>query len=649
MKKIEITDIFNYHYLSSLNITPCKSKLLYVDTRVNDDHSDYQQRVMKYDLKTNEQSVLVDYRKRIPTYMVGHGDFLVGGSDENDKTVHTKLERYCIRTAEKIGEFKLPLDVNDIVSFNDDNYLISATIDTKAADYYLYNDEQKEAYRLNKEENADYLEFDEYPFVFNGAGVVNGNRTALFLCNKKTHELKRITKNTMDVESFDIKGTKVLFTGMDFECVKGKFALVYEYDTETGVTTTLYTDVMQINRAFYLNDGITVLGTFGKEVSWIENPKFYELVDGKMVLALDSELSMYNSVGTDIHFGANKEFKKEGNAAYFLSTAKGSRTELYKYENRTLTALTDFEGTVDGFVLGKDEIYGITTLSNRLQEVCSLSDMKVLSNLNDLSEYYVAEPKRVTVNKKTPIYGWVLLPENFDENKKYPAILDIHGGPKCAYGEIFYHEMQYWANLGYIVFFCNPRGGDGRGNAFADLRRQWGNIDYEDIMDFTDEVIKQYPQIDTDNMGVTGGSYGGYMTNWIVGHTNRFKCAATQRSISNWITEVTASDYGIDFPYEMQYTDMYNCHDELWAMSPLKYANNVNTPLLFIHSTEDYRCTFAEALQYYTAIKCRGVETKLVGFKGENHGLSRGGKPKHRIKRLFEITEWMNSHLTKGE
>ena len=291
----------------------------------------------------------------------------------------------------------------------------------------------------------------------------------------------------------------------------------------------------------------------------------------------------------------------------------------------------------------------ITTMPTRLQEIVRLSDMKELTHLNDLSDYYVAQPQRITLSKKTKIQGWVLLPEGFDKKKTYPAILDIHGGPKCAYGEIFYHEMQYWANEGYIVFFCNPRGGDGRGNAFADLRRQWGGIDYEDIMDFTDEVLRLYPQIDKNRVGVTGGSYGGYMTNWIVSHTDRFRCAATQRSISNWMTEVCASDYGIDFPYEMQYTDLYSCHDELWSMSPLKYVNQVKTPLLFIHSTEDYRCTFVEALQFYTAVKCRGVETKLVGFRGENHGLSRGGKPKHRIRRLYEITQWMNRYLKEGE
>ena len=331
------------------------------------------------------------------------------------------------------------------------------------------------------------------------------------------------------------------------------------------------------------------------------------------------------------------------------SGASGVIVTLGKVQDTTLESGLNFKAPfVQKVVVVDNKIYRITTLANRLQEVEVLNG-ETLTHLNDLSEYYVAKPNRITLNKKTKIQGWVLLPEDFDKNKKYPAILDIHGGPKCAYGEIFYHEMQYWVSLGYIVFFCNPRGGDGRGNDFADLRRQWGGKDFEDLMDFTDEVLRQYPQIDSNRVGVTGGSYGGYMTNWIVSHTNRFKCAATQRSISNMITEVCASDYGIDFPYEMNFTDLHNCHDELWSMSPLKYANNVKTPLLFIHSIEDYRCTLPEALQYFTAIRCNGIDTKIVAFKGENHELSRSGKPLHRIKRLEEITAWMNKYLMEEE
>jgi len=275
------------------------------------------------------------------------------------------------------------------------------------------------------------------------------------------------------------------------------------------------------------------------------------------------------------------------------------------------------------------------------------NEIKKLTSFNEevMKDYYVAKPEKLTVRKAVDIDGWVLKPIGFDANKKYPAILDIHGGPKTAYGIVYYHEMQYWASKGYFVMYCNPRGSDGKGNQFADLRHQFGGIDYQDIMAFVDLVLETYPSIDPQRLGVTGGSYGGYMTNWIIGQTDRFKAAATQRSISNWISEVGVSDYGIDFPIEQEFGDVRNCAGELWGMSPLKFVNNAKTPTLFIHSTEDYRCPVPEALQLYTALTCNGVETRMCLFKGENHELSRSGKPTHRIRRLQEITDWMDGHL----
>ena len=368
----------------------------------------------------------------------------------------------------------------------------------------------------------------------------------------------------------------------------------------------------------------------------------------KMELVIDNEYSMYNSVGSDCRYGHGKNFAKDDNGDAYFITSANEGSIVVKIEDNKLKTVVDYNGSCDDMAIG-DDIYVIGLDGQKLQEVYKYSDNKLIAltalNAKVLSDKYVAKPEKVVLNKESEVVGWVLKPKDFDVNKKYPAIMDIHGGPKTNYGEVFYHEMQYWANLGYFVFFCNPRGSDGKGNKFADLRRNFGKIDYEDLMDFVDEVLKQYPNIDSDRLGVTGGSYGGYMTNWIIGHTDRFKAAASQRSISNWITEVCASDYGIDFPIEQEFDDINNCQEELWDMSPLKYANNAVTPTLFIQSTEDYRCPICEAIQMYTVLKCRGVESKLVGFKGENHELSRSGKPLHRSKRLFEITNWMEIHL----
>ena len=205
--------------------------------------------------------------------------------------------------------------------------------------------------------------------------------------------------------------------------------------------------------------------------------------------------------------------------------------------------------------------------------------------------------------------------------------------------------MQGCANVGYFVFVRNPRGGDGRGNEFADIRGRYGKEDYSDLMKFTDVVLKKYPQIDVNKVGVTGGSYGGFMTNWIIGHTDRFAAAASQRSISNWISMAYISDIGYYFAEDQVASTPWTDMDLMWEQSPLKYADKVKTPTLFIHSDEDYRCPIAEGWQMFSALKYHGVEARLCMFKGENHELSRGGKPLHRQRRLDEITDWFEKYL----
>ena len=167
-------------------------------------------------------------------------------------------------------------------------------------------------------------------------------------------------------------------------------------------------------------------------------------------------------------------------------------------------------------------------------------------------------------------------------------------------------------------------------------------------MAFTDAVLEKVPQLDKDRLYVTGGSYGGFMTNWIIGHTHRFRAAATQRSIANWVSFSLISDIGETFgPDQMglgKGGDLWNSTERLWEHSPLKYLDQAATPTLVIHSDEDYRCPLAEGYQVYSALRQRGVESRMVIFHGENHELSRSGKPLHRIRRLREITSWFQKH-----
>ncbi|MFC4353580.1 S9 family peptidase [Chryseomicrobium palamuruense] len=242
------------------------------------------------------------------------------------------------------------------------------------------------------------------------------------------------------------------------------------------------------------------------------------------------------------------------------------------------------------------------------------------------------------------VHGWIIRPEEA-KNKKVPLVTNIHGGPHAFYANTFFHEMQLLANKGYGVLYINPRGSHSYSQEFVDaVRGDYGGNDYLDIMAAVDYALETYDWIDKERLGVTGGSYGGFMTNWIVGHTDRFKAAVTQRSISNWISFYGVSDIGFYFT-EWQIQGDMNDVEKLWDHSPLKYASQVNTPLLILHGENDLRCPIEQAQQLYITLKRMGKETEFVRFPQADHNLSRTGLPNLRIERLHQITGWFEQYL----
>lgn len=240
----------------------------------------------------------------------------------------------------------------------------------------------------------------------------------------------------------------------------------------------------------------------------------------------------------------------------------------------------------------------------------------------------------------TPVEGFLVKPVGFEAGKKYPLLLNIHGGPAGMYGVDWYHEFQVYAGKGYGVFFANPRGSTGYGQEFErGIKNNWGKMDYTDIMTGLDEAIRKNPWIDTDRLGVTGGSYGGFMTNWIVGHTNRFKAAVTLRSVVNLISDEGTRDgaYGHEEDFKGLLFDHF---EDYWAASPLKYAKNVKTPTLVLHSDNDLRVPLEQGEQWYRALKLYGVTTELVIFPRENHNLTRTGEPKHIVESMKWQLYW---------
>lgn len=243
------------------------------------------------------------------------------------------------------------------------------------------------------------------------------------------------------------------------------------------------------------------------------------------------------------------------------------------------------------------------------------------------------------------VYGWLLKPTQFEATTKYPLVVAIHGGPHAMYANTFFHEMQLLAAQGYGVLYMNPRGSHGYGQAFVNaVRGDYGGGDYADIMKALDVAIEQHDWIDTERLAVMGGSYGGFMTNWIVGQTDRFKAAITLRSISNWTSFYGVSDIGYYFA-EWQIGADINNVEKLWQHSPLKYAENIKTPLLIMHSEEDYRCPIEQAEQLYVTLKRMNKEVRFIRFPESDHHLSRTGMPSLRQSRLAYMLEWLAYYL----
>ncbi|MNI12793.1 Prolyl tripeptidyl peptidase precursor [compost metagenome] len=271
------------------------------------------------------------------------------------------------------------------------------------------------------------------------------------------------------------------------------------------------------------------------------------------------------------------------------------------------------------------------------------------SNDDLLNEIWLSapEPFWTTAPDGGSLHGWYMKPVGaVDDGKKYPVILEIHGGPHAMYGNTFVHEFQLLAAQGYGVIFANPRGSHGYGQHFADAcRRNYGGGDYLDVLAAVDYAVKHDPNVDEARLGVTGGSYGGFLTNWIVGHTNRFRAAVTQRSISNWLSFYGTSDIGYYFAEEEIGGSPWCDTEAFWKQSPIAYADAVETPLLILHGENDLRCPIEQAEQWYVALKKLGKKTQFVRFPESSHELSRKGHPQLRIERLNRITGWFKHYL----
>lgn len=273
-------------------------------------------------------------------------------------------------------------------------------------------------------------------------------------------------------------------------------------------------------------------------------------------------------------------------------------------------------------------------------------------NRDLLAAFELTRPRRFTFRAPggPEVDGWILEPAGREEGQRYPAVLEIHGGPMAMYGVGFFFEFHLLAAYGYGVIFTNPRGSLGYGHDFcAAIRDRWGDKDYADVMAGLEEALRLSPWIDPDRLGVAGGSYGGYMTNWIVGHTDRFKAAVTMRSVVDWSSMIGAGD--VNWDVVKRAGGRWPWQDPEWyrQQSPITYVDRITTPLLIEHQEGDLRCPIDQGETLFTAVKALGkAPVRFVRYPNEFHGMSRSGKPWHRVHRLDQILDWFGRYLGPG-
>lgn len=662
MENIKLKDFIDYKSLSNPTFSPNGENLAFNLHTINLEENKYNTDIFIWNKDHGIKKLTSSCD--IENFLWKDDKTLLFKSLRDKKDKEKKDSKHPISTYYEIslefGEarraFSLPINVSSIYYLNEDKYLLIGDFNQAMGDVYKLSPDEKQAKIDRVKEDESYEVLDEIPFWSNGAGFTNKKRSRLYLYESKKDQVKELTDEFTNVLSLSLSKDKkrALFICSSFIDKMSVFNDLFQLNIES-LTLEKVSPIKNFEYTYadYIGDKIIFLGTDMKTYGVNENPKVYISHDlGKTYVKIgEPDISVYNSLNSDVRYGDGTSLKVAGDYLYFIGS-KNYSSNLFKLSvDGRVMQVTKNEGSVDSFDIYNEEVVFVGLRGLNLQELYRFKDEESkVSYFNQwvMDSKKLSKPNFLQVSTDDgKISGWVYPPIDLEKDKKYPGILYIHGGPKTLYGPVFTHEIQVLASKGYFVFYLNPRGSDGYGNAFADIRGEYGNLDYKDIMDFVDSVLEDYPQILRTHLGLAGGSYGGYMTNWIIGHTNRFKASVSQRSISNWISFFGQSDIGYYFAPDQAKGTPWDKEDKLWDNSPLKYADKVETPTLFIHAQEDYRCPLSEGLQMFTALKYHGVESKMVIFKGEDHDLSRSGKPKARIRRMEEILGWFDKFLKK--
>lgn len=676
MKHILYEDLYEYKFLSDLTPSPEGAYISFAVHQADQEKNGYSSELWLLDTADGSVMPLASRGGARGAFWLDENNLLfTSGRDAKKDAEPKKKETVFYKISLDGGEAEkfltIPERVSIVATLDENHYLVRRSHEAGEI-------EPEEKAKNVAEKGKNFYIFDELPFWFNGAGVTNKQRSQLMIYDLTTGELTAITPEYFQVEGTALSPdkTKILYTGAEYgqdtyglgiaaananadeidDAALGfapRGGGLYLYDIPSGETKELYYDAnASFGGAAFFNDEKAFYTRMTYEFVG-RNPRYHilDLTTGEDVELPFCDAAIGSTVGTDAAYGGGRSLQFYEGELYFLQTSWGHSKLVKLNVNGEMETLSDEIGAIKGFAVTKNGIF-LNAMRDHLPNELYLMETVGEHKLTCFHKDYVAtheilKPEYFTYESKNgyTMEGYVIKPTGFVPGHRYPGVLEMHGGPKVVFGDVFHHEMQCLAAKGYFVFYTNPRGADGRGEDFANITGQMGYDDFDDFMEFTDEVLARYPEIDPDKIGICGGSYGGFMCNWMIGHTDRYAAAASQRSISNYFTKGLCTDIGFRHNMAQLATDPWTDFETVWEHSPLKMAPKAVTPTLFIQSDEDYRCWMSDAIQMYSALKQNGTPARMCLFHGENHELSRSGKPENRMTRLREIGGWFDQYL----
>lgn len=496
-------------------------------------------------------------------------------------------------------------------------------------------------------------------YKFNGRGFTYNRRRHLFVISREGGEVLQLTDGPWEDSdpAWSPDGAFIAFSSArhdDFE---------FDLASDIYIVPSAGGEVRRITQTM----GGAASPAFSPDGEWIAyagTERSESMPSHRRVLLVPTAGGSQQALGEldrTLHADAGLTWSQDGARIYGLNEDEG-RVALLGLEVGTGAVLGDRETPqqILDYVLTADgQAVFIATSATRPSEVYRAPftggrlEMERLTGFHDewLSEVAISEMQPFTARSQdgTEVPCWIVAPEGAAAAapESTPGLLKIHGGPYAQFGYAFSHEFQWFVSQGYAVFLCNPRGSAGYSEEWArSLGRQRGITDYEDVMSCTDQALAQFPFIDPERLAVNGGSYGGYMTSWIVGHTDRFKVACSEAAPNNLYSmsgssDLAGSNHRLVYGFTAQEDPVF-----YQERSPISYAKNIVTPLLIIHSEEDLRVSIEQGEQLFVALRLLRRKVRFVRFPGENHGLPRGGRPSHRLQRLGFIRDWFDEHLS---